>query len=90
MMKPSENVSNHELPNNSKIIIDQSVPIEELMGSVTAYNNVEGSDSKSLQLRTSARVFKKMKLDSANTTPVNNTMIPEKKGKCFNFFTSLQ
>lgn len=78
-MKPGENVSNHELSNNGKIIIDQSIPIEELMGSVTAYNNVEG-DTKNLQLRTSARVFKKMKLDSANSvsTPVN--IIPEKKG----------
>lgn len=78
-MKPSENVSNHELSNNGKFIIDQSIPIEELMGSVTAYNNVEG-DSKSLQLRTSARVFKKMKLDSANSIAAPVTVIPEKKG----------
>lgn len=81
-MKPGENIcGNHELSNNCKIIIDQNVPIEELMGSVTAYNNVEGSDSKSLQLRTSARVFKKMKLDSANSAPVNPIVIPEKKGE---------
>lgn len=57
---------NNELPNNCKIILQQNIPIEDLLGSVTTYNNVEGSDSKSLQLRTSARVFKKMKLDSAN------------------------
>lgn len=52
-----------------------NIPIEELLGSVTTYNNVEGSDNKSQQLRTSARVFKKMKLDSANAAPLT----PEKK-----------
>ncbi|KAF5300007.1 hypothetical protein FQR65_LT09263 [Abscondita terminalis] len=47
------------------VLDENNVPIEELLGSVTTYNNVDGSDSKSQQLRTSARVFKKMKLDSA-------------------------
>lgn len=87
-MKPGEAISEkHELSNNCKIILDQNVPIEELMGSVTAYNNVDGSDSKNLQLRTSARVFKKMKLDSANNsanltnpTPAQTLAVPEKKG----------
>lgn len=51
-------------------IILQKQPIEEMLGSVTTYNNVDGSDafgsSKNCQqLRTSARVFKKMKLDNA-------------------------
>lgn len=65
-------------------MLDQNVPIEELMGSVTTYNSVEGSDSRSLQLRTSARVFKKMKLDSANlanSASVAPVHIPEKKGR---------
>lgn len=48
-----------------KMIISGNIPIEELLGSVTTYNNIEGSDCKSQQLRSSARVFKKMKLDSA-------------------------
>ncbi|XP_017783762.1 PREDICTED: protein cramped [Nicrophorus vespilloides] len=48
---------------SKKVLIDPSIPIEELLGSVTTYNSV-GSEMKSLQLRTSARVFKKMKLDS--------------------------
>ncbi|KAK4887661.1 hypothetical protein RN001_003932 [Aquatica leii] len=53
-----------------KAVLDENnVPIEELLGSVTTYNNVDGSDSKSQQLRTSARVFKKMKLDSAVSIP---------------------
>lgn len=57
------------------LLLSQNIPIEELLGSVTTYNNVDGSDSKSQQLRTSARVFKKMKLDSANATPSG----PDKK-----------
>ncbi|KAI4463285.1 cramped protein [Holotrichia oblita] len=69
---------NNDLPNNCKIILQQNIPIEDLLGSVTTYNNVEGSDSKSLQLRTSARVFKKMKLDSANAAVATST-IQEKK-----------
>lgn len=77
-MKSNESTinSNVETSNSSKIIVNPTVPIEELLGSVTTYNNVEGSESKSLQLRTSARVFKKMKLDSANAV----VTIPEKKG----------
>ncbi|KAK5644228.1 hypothetical protein RI129_008073 [Pyrocoelia pectoralis] len=59
-----------EPANISKPVLDQNnIPIEELLGSVTTYNNVDGSDCKSQQLRTSARVFKKMKLDSANSIP---------------------
>ncbi|XP_018327452.1 protein cramped [Agrilus planipennis] len=44
-------------------------PIEELLGSVTTYNCSEGSECKSQQVRTSARVFKKLKLDSVTATP---------------------
>lgn len=36
---------------------------EPLLGSVTTFSNVEGAEIKSQQLRSSARVFKKMKLD---------------------------
>lgn len=71
---------NNDLPNNCKIILQQNIPIEDLLGSVTTYNNVEGSDSKSLQLRTSARVFKKMKLDSANAASGSTSTTQEKKG----------
>ncbi|KAF5283703.1 hypothetical protein FQA39_LY17251 [Lamprigera yunnana] len=61
----------------AKVVLDENnVPIEELLGSVTTYNNVDGSECKSQQLRTSARVFKKMKLDSANSIP---TTIDQKK-----------
>lgn len=56
-------------------VLALNIPIEELLGSVTTYNSVEGSDNKSQQLRTSARVFKKMKLDSANAAPLT----PDKK-----------
>ncbi|KAK9752240.1 hypothetical protein QE152_g4340 [Popillia japonica] len=70
---------NNDLPNNCKIILQQNIPIEDLLGSVTTYNNVEGSDSKSLQLRTSARVFKKMKLDSANAASGSTSTTQEKK-----------
>lgn len=80
MMKPTDTTLNNEQTNNCKIIIDQSIPIEELLGSVTAYNNVEGSECKSQQLRTSARVFKKMKLDSAASMAAASTVAPEKKG----------
>lgn len=47
------------------LLSHQDVPLEELLGSVTTYNSIEGSENKSLQLRQSARVFKKMRLDSA-------------------------
>lgn len=60
-------------------------PIEEMLGSVTTYNNVDGSDvfgspKNFQQLRTSARVFKKMKLDSALSLPTAQTPEKEKKG----------
>lgn len=68
-----------------QIIFDKNnIPIEELLGSVTTYNNVEGSQ----QLRTSARVFKKMRLDSASSA-TTTTSTTEKKGKivtCFSIF----
>lgn len=82
-MKSNESAVNSSIDtsNSSKITINPNIPIEELLGSVTTYNNVEGSESKSLQLRTSARVFKKMKLDSANAVVI----IPEKKGIRFVF-----
>lgn len=57
-------------------ILSPNMPIEELLGSVTTYNNVEGSDNKSQQLRTSARVFKKMKMDSAVSVA---PLTPDKK-----------
>ncbi|XP_019873011.2 protein cramped [Aethina tumida] len=47
---------------------------EQLLGSVTTINNTEGSEFKNQQIRSSARVFKKMKLDSA-------PMITEKREK---------
>lgn len=66
--------------NISKPVLDQNnIPIEELLGSVTTYNNVDGSDCKSQQLRTSARVFKKMKLDSANSIPTTSSAEPKKE-----------
>ncbi|CAH0560200.1 unnamed protein product [Brassicogethes aeneus] len=50
--------------------LDIKVQVQEdqLLGSVTTYNNCEGSDIKSQQIRSSARVYKKMRLD--NATPV--------------------
>ncbi|KAF2896063.1 hypothetical protein ILUMI_10107 [Ignelater luminosus] len=72
-MKFNEVNMSHEVTSNTKAVLDHNnIPIEELLGSVTTYNNVEGSESRSQQLRTSARVFKKMKLDSAVviTSPV--------------------
>lgn len=67
------------------ILVAPVQPIEEMLGSVTTYNNVDGSDlfggSKNFQqLRTSARVFKKMKLDSALSGPSAQTPEKEKKG----------
>lgn len=71
MKTGNENVASTS-ENLHKVLIDPTIPIEDLLGSVTTYNNVEGSES--FQLRTSARVFKKMKLDSALAA------LPEKKG----------
>lgn len=55
-------------------ILLQNIPVDELLGSVTTYS--EGND-KNLALRSSARVFKKIKLD-ANLLHAANT--PEKAG----------
>ncbi|KAJ8911082.1 hypothetical protein NQ315_000542 [Exocentrus adspersus] len=56
------------------------VPAEEpLLGSLTTISNIaEGSENKGQQLRSSARVFKKMKLDTT-VAPVVETAPPEKK-----------
>lgn len=66
-------------------IILKKQPIEEMLGSVTTYNNVDGSDafgsSKNCQqLRTSARVFKKMKLDNAQALTTVAASEKDKKG----------
>ncbi|KAJ8942359.1 hypothetical protein NQ318_000339 [Aromia moschata] len=50
-------------------------PEEPLLGSVTTFSNVEGPEVKGQQIRSSARVFKKMKLDS--TVP----LVAEKREK---------
>ncbi|XP_044749049.1 protein cramped [Coccinella septempunctata] len=59
-------------------ILLQNIPVEELLGSVTTYS--EGND-KNQALRSSARVFKKIKLDanllSAANTPEKS--VPDKK-----------
>lgn len=70
---------------NESINVIQTQPIEEMLGSVTTYNNVDGSDifgspKNCQQLRTSARVFKKMKLDSALAVTTASTQEKEKKG----------
>lgn len=81
-MKPTSDPVAHPEPQiHDKHIIPDNIPIEELLGSVTTYNNVDGSETKSQQLRTSARVFKKMKLDSANAAaaPPPQPPVPEKK-----------
>lgn len=44
-----------------------SIPVEEMLGSVTTYNTPDDSSGKLCQqLRTSARVIKKLKLDSTD------------------------
>lgn len=85
--KPAETLEETNLDVKMVAAVDpikpvQIQPIEEMLGSVTTYNNIDGSDvfgnSKNIQqLRTSARVFKKMKLDSAQAVPTVQT--PEKK-----------
>ncbi|XP_008192098.1 protein cramped isoform X2 [Tribolium castaneum] len=52
---------NHEVP-NPKDFLAQMGPIETLLGSLS-YNDIDNVDGKTQQLRTSARVFKKMKFD---------------------------
>lgn len=71
-------MSTEQPQTTTKLIIDPTIPMEELLGSVTAYNSIDGSDARSQQLRTSARVFKKMKLDSAATSAIAEKS--EKKG----------
>lgn len=73
-MKTTNEQTPQTEPQNN--ILGLNIPIEELLGSVTTYNSVEGSDNKSQQLRTSARVFKKMKLDSS---PSVVPLLPDKK-----------
>lgn len=75
---PTMKTSNEQPPSTETQngILALNIPIEELLGSVTTYNNVEGSDNKSQQLRTSARVFKKMKLDTSTTVA---PLTPDKK-----------
>ena len=51
----------HDLP-NCKDFLSQIGPIDTLLGSVS-YNEIDNTDGKPQQLRTSARVFKKMKFD---------------------------
>lgn len=43
--------------------VDQEPPDQPVLGSVTTFSNAEGSDSKVQQIRSSARVSKKLKLD---------------------------
>ncbi|GLV35215.1 cramped [Carabus blaptoides fortunei] len=77
-------VNDASIAGNESVSVIQTQPIEEMLGSVTTYNNVDGSDifgsSKNCQqLRTSARVFKKMKLDSA--LAITTAPTPEKEKK---------
>ncbi|XP_022914543.1 protein cramped [Onthophagus taurus] len=72
-------MANNELPVSCKFILDQQIPIDELLGSVTTYNNVEGSEAKNMQIRASARVFKKMKLDSTPTQTLPSPIIEKKE-----------
>lgn len=56
-----------EISEDIKPNAEPSATEEPLLGSVTTFSSVEGPEIKSQQLRSSARVFKKMKLDL--TTP---------------------
>jgi len=58
-------------------LVSNSMDISEPLGSVTHNQEVNGS-STSLQIRSSARVSKKMRLDSIGT-PVTS-IVPDKKG----------
>jgi hypothetical protein len=64
----SEN-ENHEVTLNCKDFLSQVGPIETLLGSVS-YNDIDNVDGKTQQLRTSARVFKKMKFDLSNNATI--------------------
>ncbi|XP_018573736.1 protein cramped [Anoplophora glabripennis] len=52
-----------EISEDIKPNVEPSNIEEPLLGSVTTFSNTEGPEIKSQQLRSSARVFKKMKLD---------------------------
>nr|CAH7749649.1 unnamed protein product [Callosobruchus chinensis] len=63
---------------DEKPVVNVDIPLsneEPLLGSVTTFSTVDGNEVKGQQLRSSARVFKKMKLDS--TIPA----VPEKTDK---------
>lgn len=59
----------------------------ELLGSLTTYNGVQRGESPGQTVRTSARVFKKMRQDSSQTqhstssiTPVQDSLEKDRKG----------
>ncbi|KAJ8981313.1 hypothetical protein NQ317_015446 [Molorchus minor] len=64
-------------PDIDKLTIE--IKEEPLLGSLTTFSNVEGQEVKSQQIRSSARVFKKMKLDLP--TPIVTEKL-EKKEDC--------
>lgn len=72
----------------SSTILQQNIqlqPIEEMLGSVTTYNNLEGPDASGnakncQQVRSSARVFKKMKLENAQALTTLPSTDKDKKG----------
>lgn len=70
----TESVNNNNNNDNSsmKHVSINYIPIEKLLGSVS-YNDIDGTQ----QLRTSARVFKKMKIESNPPPP---PPVPDKKG----------
>lgn len=65
-------------PPPDSIVDINSINDEQLLGSLTTYNNTEGSDVKSQQIRSSARVFKKMKLDLTPSTAAPATPTVDK------------
>ncbi|XP_077293210.1 cramped chromatin regulator [Arctopsyche grandis] len=63
--------------NNEKIRskTDANVePVEELLGSLTTYNGIQRGESPGQTVRTSARVFKKMRQDSSQTQPTTSSV----------------
>lgn len=68
-------------------------PVEELLGSLTTYNGIQRGESPGQTVRTSARVFKKMRQDSSQTQPttssvstVLDTSEKDKKGYCPHYY----
>lgn len=59
-------------------------PAEELLGSLTTYNAIQKGETLGQTVRTSARVFKKMRQDSCQQQPIPGSTplpdVPEKKG----------